>query len=130
MGMKIHQRTIGSKIVIGGVNTKVRVGDGGARHVDTIDNLLKERRRVVVGLNVVNGERLDEGRKAKRTAYLTKEDNRSPDKRLNHMTTNQQLETNQIMIIERTIGNRLNLERPIRNQPKNDHRKIDWKPIK
>ena len=103
--MKVHQRTVAGEVVIGGVNTKVGISNGGTRHDNAVDNLLKERRGVVVGVNVVNGEGLDGERKVKRTAYLTKEINRSHDKQSNHMTINKRSETDQGAIIEKGIGN-------------------------
>ena len=73
MRMEIHQRGITCKVVIRGVNTEVGISDGGARHVQRINNLLKIRRRAIRrDLIGENDEELDGGRKAKRTAYLTK----------------------------------------------------------
>ena len=65
------------------------VSNGRARHVQRVNDLLKIRGGVVRG-DVVgeNDERLDGGRKAKRTAYLTKRINKSPDERSNHMIPN------------------------------------------
>ena len=54
--MEIYQRTVTGEIVIGGVNTKVGIGNSGARHVDTVNDLLKEGGRAVVGLDIVSGE--------------------------------------------------------------------------
>ena len=109
MGMKIHQRRVVGKIIVRGVNTKVRIGDGGTRHVQRVNNLLEVRggaiRRDLIGKN---GEEFDGERKAKRTGYLTKEINRSHDTRSNHMINKQ----------------------TIRNQSNDNHRKIDRKPIK
>ena len=45
MRMKIHQRTVTGEIVIGGVDTKVGIGDGRTRHVDRRNNLLKDKGR-------------------------------------------------------------------------------------
>ena len=79
--MRSYKGGVVGKIVIGCIKTKVRISDSGARHVYRIDNLLKKvRREVVVGLDVVNGEGKMGGRKAKRTAYLTKGINKSHDK--------------------------------------------------
>ena len=47
MRVEIHQRTVTGEIVIGGVNTKMGVGDGRARHVDNVNNLLKIGGRLV-----------------------------------------------------------------------------------
>ena len=80
MRVKIHQRRVTRKVVIGGVNTKVGIGDGGTRHVQGVNNLLKIGGRMIRG-NLIgeNGERLDGGEKQKRTAYLTKGINKSHD---------------------------------------------------
>ena len=92
--MRSYEGRVVGKVIIGGIQAKVGVGNGGARHVNSVNDLLKKTRRgVVVRLKVVNGEEWNEGRKAKRTAYLTKEINRSHDKRLNHMIINKQSET-------------------------------------
>ena len=56
MRLKVHQRTVAGKIIVGGINAKMGIGNSGAGHVNAVDNLLKERRRVVVGVDVVNGE--------------------------------------------------------------------------
>ena len=89
----------------------MRIGDGGMRHVNQVNDLLKERGGAVVGLNVENGGNGMGQRKVKRTAYLTNEINKSQDKQSNHMIINKQLETDQRAIMERTIG----------NQSKNNH---------
>ena len=83
-------------------------------------------------------------RKAKRTAYLTKETNRSHDKRSSHMSINKRSETDLRTIKERTIGNRSKerskkeqletdlrtiRKRTIGNRSKNDQRKSDQKSI-
>ena len=71
--MKVHQGRVTRKIVIGGVNAKVGISNGGARHIQRVNNLLKIRRGTIRGdLIGKNGEGIDGGRKAKRTAYLTK----------------------------------------------------------
>ena len=87
--MKIHQRRITCEVVVSGVNTKVGLGDGGSRHVERINDLLKVGGRAIRG-DVVgkNDEGLDGGRKAKCTAYLTKGINVSHDQRSNHMIIN------------------------------------------
>ena len=66
MRVEIYQRRIACKVVIGGVNAKVRVGNGGARHVQRIDNLLKIRGGTIRE-DVVreNDEKLDGGKKSK-----------------------------------------------------------------
>ena len=63
MGMKVHQRAVGSKVVIDGINTKMRIGDGRTRHVDKVNDLLKIGGRTV-GIDVVNDEDWMGGRKA------------------------------------------------------------------
>ena len=74
--MKVHQGRVACKVVIGGVNTKVRIGDGGTRHDNAVKNLLEIRGRTLVGMDVENGEVIGWGRKAKRTAILTKRNQR------------------------------------------------------
>ena len=73
MGVKIHQRRVARKVVIRGINTKMRIGNSGARHVQRINNLLKVGgrtiRRYLIG---ENGEEFDGEGKAKHTGYLTK----------------------------------------------------------
>ena len=71
------------------------------------------------------------GRKAKRTAYLTKEINKSHDKQSSHMSVNKRSETDlkrskkeQSETDLRTIK-----ERVIGNRSKNNQRKNDQKPI-
>ena len=55
--MRPYERGVVGKIVIGCIKTKVEIGDGGTRHINRVDNLLKKMRgEVVVGLDVVNGE--------------------------------------------------------------------------
>ena len=64
--MEIHQRGITRKIVIGGVNTKVEVGDGRARHVQRVNDLLKIRGRLVErDIVSENDGKLDGGKKSK-----------------------------------------------------------------
>ena len=133
MRVEIHQRRIACEIVVGSMNTKVRIGDGGMRHVKRVNDLLKVGRRAI-RRDVIseNGGKLDGKRKAKRTAYLTKGINVSHDKRSNHMIRNKTIgnlsknnhgtkrsETDLRMIMEQTIGNR----------SKNDHGTSDRKPI-
>ena len=73
------------------------ISDGGTRHVQRVNNLLKVRggaiRRDLISKN---GEEFDGERKAKRTGYLTKRISKSHDKRL---------ETDLRTIKERRIGN-------------------------
>ena len=121
MRVEIHQGRITCKIVICGIHTKVGIGDGRMRHVKRVNDLLKVGGRTIGG-DVVgeNDEDLDGGRKAKRTAYLTKRINKSPDQQSGHMNIKQRSETDlEPMIIKRLIGNR----------SKNDHRTTDRKPI-
>ena len=80
MRMEIHQRGVTCKIVIGGVDTEMGISDGRVRHVQRVNDLLKIRGGAIRGdLIGENGEEFDEGRKAKRTAYLTKGTNESCD---------------------------------------------------
>ena len=72
MGVEIYQGGIARKIVIRSIDTKVGIGDSGMGHIDAVNNPLKEGRRALVGVDVVNGGKLDGGIKAKRTTYLTK----------------------------------------------------------
>ena len=65
------------------------------------------------------------GRKAKHTAYLTKEINKSHDQRSGHMSINKRSETDPRTIKERMIGNRSKKE-----QSETDQRKNNRKPIK
>ena len=64
--MEVHQRRITRKVIIRGINTKVRVGNSGARHVKRIDNLLEIGRRAI-RRDVVSeyGEGVNEGKKSK-----------------------------------------------------------------
>ena len=80
MGMEVYQGAVAGEIVISGIDTKKRIGNGGMGHINAINNFLKEGGGAVVRLDVVNGEDLDGGRKVKCTAYLTKGVNRSHDK--------------------------------------------------
>ena len=71
--MEIYQGRVTRKIVIGSVNTEVRVSNGGVRHIQRVNNLLKIMGRTIRRDDVSeNDEELDGERKAKRTAYLTK----------------------------------------------------------
>ena len=80
MRMEIHQGGIACKVIIGGINAKVGVGNGGARHIQRVNNLLKIGGRTIGG-DVVSeyDEELDGERKAKCTAYLTQRINESHD---------------------------------------------------
>ena len=80
MRVEIHQGRVARKVIVCGVNTKVGFSNGRTRHVQRVNNLLKIRGRTIGG-DVVgkNSEGFDEGRKAKRTAYLTKRINESHD---------------------------------------------------
>ena len=80
MRMEIHQRGIARKVVVRGVNTKMGIGNSGARHVNAVNDFLKEGGRPLIRVDVVNGGRLDGGRKAKLTEYLTKGITKSHDK--------------------------------------------------
>ena len=45
------------KVIVGCIETKVGIDDGGTRHVNAVNNLLeKTRGEVVVGVDVINGE--------------------------------------------------------------------------
>ena len=78
--MEVYQQRIACKVIVDGVGTEVGIGNGGTRHVNKIDDLLKVWGRKIGG-DVVNGESWMGGRKAKHTAYLTK-------KSTHHMTNN------------------------------------------
>ena len=81
MRMEIHQRRVAGKIVVGGINTKVGIGDGGTRHVQRVNNLLKVGGRTIRGdLIGENGDELDEGEKSKtHCLFNQKETNESHD---------------------------------------------------
>ena len=120
MRVEIHQGGVVREVIIRGVNTKVRLGNGGARHVQRINDLLKigggTIREDLIG---ENGEGFDEGKKSKMHCLFNQETNKSHDQRSSHMSVNKRSETDLRTIKERTIGNRF----------KNDQRKVDWKPI-
>ena len=80
--MKVHQRTVAGKIVISGIHAKIGVSNGGARHIYAVNDFLEEGRRMVVGLNVVNGEGLDGGRKSETPCIFNQKESK------NHMTNN------------------------------------------
>ena len=124
MGVKVHQGRVVGKVIVCGVNAKVGVGNGGSRHIQRIDNLLEVGGRMIRG-DVIgeNGKELDEGRKAKRTAYLTKRTNKSPDEQSNHMTINKRSETDLRTIKERSIENRSKI-----NQGKTNRKPILTEP--
>ena len=67
--MKVYQRIVGGKIIIGGVNAKVGISDGRTRHVNEVNNLLKVWGRMV-GVDVVNGKELDEGREKQNALHI------------------------------------------------------------
>ena len=71
--MEIYQRAVGSKVVIGGVNAKVGIGNSRMRHIDEVNNLLKVRRRMV-GVDVVNDGNWMGGKKSK-THYIFNQGN-------------------------------------------------------
>ena len=74
MGVEVHQGRVAREIIIGGINTKMGIGDGGARHIQRIDNLLKIRRRAIRGdLICENGEGIDEGKKSKTHCIFNQE---------------------------------------------------------
>ena len=82
--MKVHQRRVAGKVIICGVNTKVRIGDGGTRHIQRVDNLLEIRGRTIRGdLICENGGRVDEGKKSKTYRIFNQKNQR------NHMINNQ-----------------------------------------
>ena len=56
--MRPYKGVVVGEIVVGGIQPKVRIGDGRARHVDRVNNLLEIRGRTIGG-DVVNGEELD-----------------------------------------------------------------------
>ena len=64
MGVKVYQRTVGSKIVVSGINAKMRISNSRTRHVDAVNDLLKEGGGVVVGVDVVNDGRIGWGKKS------------------------------------------------------------------
>ena len=56
MHMRAYQQIIIGKVVVSHIETEVRVGNSGSRHVNRVDDLLKDGRRAVVGMHIVNGE--------------------------------------------------------------------------
>ena len=53
--MRPYKGIVIGEIVIGCIKTKVRISDGGARHVDRINDLLEKMRgEVFIGMDVVN----------------------------------------------------------------------------
>ena len=98
----------------------MRISDGGVRHVQRVNNLLKVRGGAIRrNLISENGEEFDGEGKAKRTRYLTKRIDKSHDERSDHMIINKRSKTDL-----RTI-----MEQLIRNRSKNNHRTTDRKPI-
>ena len=64
--MEVHQRRVARKIVIRGIDAKVRIGNGGTRHIQRVNNFLKIGGRAIRGdLIGENGERSDEGEESK-----------------------------------------------------------------
>ena len=54
--MRSYKGIVIGEIIVGGIETKVGISNGGARHVNRIDNLLKEGGGAAVRFDVVNGE--------------------------------------------------------------------------
>ena len=108
MGVEIHQRGVTRKIIIHGVNAKVGVGNGGARHIQRVNDLLKVRGGTIRG-DVIseNDERLDGGKKSKTHCIFNQKEP------MNHMTTIMSHDYQQTIV----------------NRSKNDHRTTDQKPI-
>ena len=69
--MKVYQGRVACKVVVGSVNPEVRVGNGGTRHVQRVNNLLKVRGGTI-GRDLIgkNGERIDEGKKSKNALHI------------------------------------------------------------
>ena len=67
MRMIVYQGIVTSEVVIGSIDTKVGIGDGGMRYDNAVKNLLKEGGRAMVRVDVVNGEGLDGGGKKSKT---------------------------------------------------------------
>ena len=75
MRVEIYQGRVVCKVIIGGIDTKMRIGNGGTRHVQRIDNLLKVRGGTVGGdLISENGEEIDEGKKSKTHCIFNQRD--------------------------------------------------------
>ena len=53
--MRPYKGSVVGKVIVGGIETKVGISNGGTRHVNAVDNLLEERGRAVVRVDVVNG---------------------------------------------------------------------------
>ena len=84
MRVGIHQGRITCKVVVGGVNTKVGIGDGGTRHVQRVNDLLKIGGRTIRGdLISENDEGLDEGKKSETHCIFNQRNQQS------HMTNDQ-----------------------------------------
>ena len=64
--MRPYQRFVVGEIIIGCIKTEVGISNGGTRHVDAVNDLLKEGRGVVVGVDVVN----DEGRNGEKKSKM------------------------------------------------------------
>ena len=52
--MRPYKGCVIGKIIIGGIKTEMRISNGRARHVDGINDLLKEEGGAVVRVDVVN----------------------------------------------------------------------------
>ena len=89
MRMKVHQGRVTRKVIISGVNAKVGIGNGGVRHVQRVNDLLKIRGRTIRG-DVVgeNSEDLDGEKKSKTHCIFNQEINKSHDRQLNYMIIN------------------------------------------
>ena len=69
--MKVHQGRVARKIVIRSINAKVRIGNGGTRHIQRINYLLKVRGRAIGGdLVSKNGGRFEWGKKSKNALHI------------------------------------------------------------
>ena len=103
--MEVYQGRVTCKIVVSGINTKVGVSNGGTRHVQRVNDLLKVGGRMVRG-DVVseNDEELD-GKKSKTQCIFNQKGIKSHDKQSDHMTINKRSETDLRTIIKQLIGN-------------------------
>ena len=62
MRMIIYQGIVAGKVIIGSIETKVGIGDGGTRHIYAVNDFLKERGGALVRGDVVNDEEGNEGK--------------------------------------------------------------------
>ena len=53
--MRPYEGIVIGKVIIGGIKTEMGISNGGLRHVDRVNNCLKEEGGAVVGVDVVNG---------------------------------------------------------------------------